>query len=558
VILKSITPQHFGPFGHETTLQLDPEVTVLTGPNDVGKSLTLRAIEILLSKKAMDIHEVNRDRSREVTKVWTDDSEIVCTGVFEATNASTKGGKLPKEIKQNYIITVRRQMNANVGQIVLITAPSGKTNPNAQFNPTIAVLKLPLESEVRQQIEFVNMNEAEDHFIRFAFGSGFTLDKHKSNIQVDRAFRIREAEANLNGRLQKILPSTMPLQFMLTEVGDNPELLGVGIVDKHKGFTPLGSRGAGVRKILNVMGALLRIDPDAGHSIVLYDEPETSLHADAQHMLRRLLESIATHPNVQVVYTTHSPAMINTFRPNSLRVLERRNVKDKAVSVFINEAFDGNFLQVRSSLGVSPADSLLYAPITIIAEGKSEVFGLPALLKKLADAGIIDGTKLSMLLPLTHILDGEGSSFRHMCHLAVSQNATPIVFLDGDKQSESHQFSKDNPEIRVVSLTEGLEVEDLISRDVYFRAISEILGGGSTEINEQAFVAWEKVSKPKPSTMFSKRVERWLYETDLAGRRKLVKHVVLSKAIMLADASQIHADPLKRLFEAMVEVGNSL
>jgi chromosome segregation ATPase len=47
VILRNITPQHFGPFSGKTTLHLDPEVTVVTGPNDTGKTLALRAIEIL-------------------------------------------------------------------------------------------------------------------------------------------------------------------------------------------------------------------------------------------------------------------------------------------------------------------------------------------------------------------------------------------------------------------------------------------------------------------------------------------------------------------------------
>ncbi len=37
MILKSIAIRNFGPFAVEATLQVEPEVTVLTGPNVTGK-----------------------------------------------------------------------------------------------------------------------------------------------------------------------------------------------------------------------------------------------------------------------------------------------------------------------------------------------------------------------------------------------------------------------------------------------------------------------------------------------------------------------------------------
>ena len=77
--------------------------------------------------------------------------------------------------------------------------------------------------------------------------------------------------------------------------------------------------------------------------------------------------------------------MVNTLRPQSIRILERKRVNEKAVSLFVNNASRENYTLVRSSLGVSPADSLLYAPITIIAEGSTEIQCLPLVLKKLSE-----------------------------------------------------------------------------------------------------------------------------------------------------------------------------
>jgi hypothetical protein len=279
----------------------------------------------------------------------------------------------------------------------------------------------------------------------------------------------------INDRLKALFPPTLPFRFRLREISGKPDQLGILLIDQHKGHTPLGSRGAGVRRLMNITGALLRISPESGHTVVLYDEPETSLHADAQHMLRRLLEALGALPTVQVVYTTHSPAMINTLRPHSIRVLERRRVNDKATSIFVNQALAENYSLVRSSLGISPADSLLYSPITIVVEGPTEVRSVPFMLKKLADAGVIEPGLLEVLLPQTHILDGEGSSFEYMVRLAKSQNAHPVLFLDGDKANEAQAVRTPHPDVAVIILDVGKEFEELVPRTVYIQAVAELL-----------------------------------------------------------------------------------
>jgi len=87
-------------------------------------------------------------------------------------------------------------------------------------------------------------------------------------------------------------------------------------------------RGAGARKLLGLMVSIAKVDSQSDQVCILYDEPESSLHADAQHILRTLLENLATKENVQVIYATHSPSMINselieTFQVNEFRILMR-------------------------------------------------------------------------------------------------------------------------------------------------------------------------------------------------------------------------------------------
>jgi len=433
-------------------------------------------------------------------------------------------------------------------------SPIRTTTPGSPFEHQHNVLVLPLASEVREIVYFDKINPAEKHLMQLGFGEKFSPKQLQNLMEAERTFRIREAETNLHTRLDDILPSSMPFKFMITDISGKPDRLGIGIIDKHKGFTPLGSRGAGIRRILNVMGSLLRLHPSMGPSIILYDEPETSLHADAQHMMRRLLESIGKQPNFQVVYTTHSPAMINTFRPHSIRVLERQRINNKAVSVFINDSFNGNYSDVRSTLGISPADSLLYAPITIVVEGKTEVCGIPLIFNKLVEAKQIEKRKLEILLSQAHFLDGEGSNFEKICKLARSQNATPVVFLDGDKYEEHKRFKDNNPDIDVILIEENKEIEDMIPKEVYIQAIAELLEKDS-EITLSKFEEWEANRKYSRPRMFSKKVDDWLYDI---GKNELPKHTIFIKAIELVDPEAIKKQPFIELFSAMERVASAL
>lgn len=550
MILKSIKPLHFGPFAADTTLHLEPEVTVLTGPNDAGKSMALRAIEILCMESEIRSHEVNRDRAREFDGNWGDDPDIACTGVFSVTN-SFRLRKANLEFSSGTSLTVLKQVT--LGSMTLIDTHDANSTVkrNLPFKIPVTILRLPLATEVRQEVDLGKMNDSEKYLMQLGFGAAFSLDQHKSLDQITRSFRIDEAQNRLNEKLRQVIPPTLPLSFKLIEIGAQPELLGIGLIDEHRGYAPLGSRGAGVRRLLNVMGAILQINLDSGHTIILYDEPEISLHADAQHMLRRLLESLATHPNVQVVYTTHSPAMINSLRPHSVRVLRRERVKDKAVSVFDNNPCSKNFQLVRSSLGISPADSLLFAAITVIVEGPTEVQCIPLILKKLSDCGQLNAGELEQLLSQTHILDGEGSNCEYMCRLAKSQNAKPVMFLDGDKPGDVEALEEKHPNVPVVSLKLGTEFENLVPRAKYIQAIAEILEDPNGEITEEAFVKWVGKADLRPSIVFSKRIERWLRDVF---DKPLYKSRVMRKAIELSDVSEIESEPFKRLFEAMKRV----
>lgn len=77
--------------------------------------------------------------------------------------------------------------------------------------------------------------------------------------------------------------------------------------------------GSGEIAAVRLVTEILNAEP---YSLILLDEPETSLHPGAQRaVLRFLLEQIKLHKH-QVVLSTHSPEFLNGLPDNAIKVFE--------------------------------------------------------------------------------------------------------------------------------------------------------------------------------------------------------------------------------------------
>ncbi len=376
MILQEVIPINFGPFSAETKLIVDPEVTVLTGANDSGKSSLLRLVAHICNGTPLAEEDYNHDRQGKIPHSWHHDPEVGCIARFRVAPDTGPFFNHPSHIQVGDVVEIRFSMAPKNSKrsVTEIRRDGAKVGMPMGFvlNELPDFRVLPLSTEIKNTINLKEMNAAESAFVRLGFGGDFAFENFQSFRVERRAFQIGNAQSTLNRLLKKVLPQTMGLQFLLREIGDKPESLTISLIDKHSGFSPVGSRGTGVRKILNVMGTLLTINPER-YTYILYDEPETSLHADFQHLLRQLLEELGKNPKIQVIYVTHSPSMINIMRPGAIRVLSRHEINGIATSKIDTSAFADNYIGVRSSLGLSPSDSLLYAPITVVVEGRTEV-----------------------------------------------------------------------------------------------------------------------------------------------------------------------------------------
>jgi predicted ATP-binding protein involved in virulence len=73
---------------------------------------------------------------------------------------------------------------------------------------------------------------------------------------------------------------------------------------------------------------------DLKDSVILIDEPETSLHPKWQNRILKIYKDFAKRNNNQIIIATHSPHIIASAKKESLRLLVKRGDKIEVVSDF--------------------------------------------------------------------------------------------------------------------------------------------------------------------------------------------------------------------------------
>lgn len=92
----------------------------------------------------------------------------------------------------------------------------------------------------------------------------------------------------------------------------------------HSHSTLLGARSRGFVWFFSFLAWYSELKENATPLILLLDEPGLSLHARAQSDLMRFFEETLS-PNHQLIYTTHSPFMVDPDKPRRVRYVEDRS-----------------------------------------------------------------------------------------------------------------------------------------------------------------------------------------------------------------------------------------
>jgi len=136
--------------------------------------------------------------------------------------------------------------------------------------------------------------------------------------------------------------------------------------------------------------------------VLLLDEPGLSLHAMAQaDFLAYIRDLSAEH---QIIYTTHSPFMVDSARLDEVRVVEDRLKEGTKISEDLAGSSDESLFPLQAALGYSIAQNLFIANKNVLVEGPADLVLLQhmsGLLEQVGKQGLIDAILVPVLrLPL--------------------------------------------------------------------------------------------------------------------------------------------------------------
>jgi predicted ATP-dependent endonuclease of OLD family len=126
--------------------------------------------------------------------------------------------------------------------------------------------------------------------------------------------------------------------------------------------------------------------------ILLLDEPGLSLHALAQTDFLSYIEKLSD--SHQIIYTTHSPFMVESNRLERVRVVEDRPKEGTKVTGQLEGSSEESLFPLQAALGYSIAQNLFIAKKNVLLEGPADFLLLQhmsAILEQAGKSGLTEG-----------------------------------------------------------------------------------------------------------------------------------------------------------------------
>ena len=158
---------------------------------------------------------------------------------------------------------------------------------------------------------------------------------------------------------------------------------------KHMVSTALGTRSRGFVWFFSFLAWYSQLRRKDENLILLLDEPGLSLHAKAQADLLRYFEEELV-PHHQVIYSTHSPFMVDPSRFDRVRIVQDRSIEGGSedlradqegtkVTTDVLEASSDSLFPLQAALGYELHQSLFIGPNSLIVEGASDLLYIQAI-----------------------------------------------------------------------------------------------------------------------------------------------------------------------------------
>ena len=223
------------------------------------------------------------------------------------------------------------------------------------------------------------------------------------------------------------------------QLGPDADELKVRIWDnRHQLSLPFDEHSSGFRWFFSFLAAFSEYEFAETPVVILLDEPALGLHARAQADFLRFIDERLSERH-QVIYTTHSPFMVQPGKLERVRMVEDKGREDGAkVSANIMSTDRDTLFPLQGALGYDLVQHLFIAPHNLIVEGTSDYTYLRVISDFFAERGEREplDERWSMLpvggadlvptfvallgqhLDLTVVVDSQKKGHQRLSHLA--------------------------------------------------------------------------------------------------------------------------------------------
>ncbi|MFZ5518824.1 MAG: ATP-dependent nuclease [Candidatus Zhuqueibacterota bacterium] len=339
----------------ELTLPVDPKISVLIGPNESGKSNLLKALLSFNPEAIFDLSQTCQYSDYYYQKKYP---EIA----VEFFNISKENRahlvQLSEEFKQVETFYVKREGPEISDYKVFID------DKEIQISDMKRLLKVLPKIVYFDEIPLIKNRV--DYYSLVDGRPGYTTERNLlkvgglQNLEVifEDSTRGRraseEASRIITEQIRRVWSQEPTIEIKLNV---NGKVLYIDISDRTTVFDTPESRSLGFRWYLSFYINFLAqtYEAKSNEYVFLIDEPGIHLHPAGQKDLVKVLEDLSLKN--QLIYTTHSPFMINREFPHRVRLV----TKSREGTQIDSEAYRQNWKPLRRSIGLMIGDLFFFS-----------------------------------------------------------------------------------------------------------------------------------------------------------------------------------------------------
>lgn len=431
-IIKGLVASNFKRFS-KLQLRLDPQRNILIGDNEAGKSSVLLAIDLVLSGSRSKVESIGLEtlfHQPAIDEFFAGPKTIerlpklfIEAYLPDEGNPALAGKNNSKKVVCDGLRLDCEPIGDYTADILEVLAHEQPNFPFEFYSIRFTTFAGEAYTGFRKYVKHLVLDSSQisnDYATReytknvYSYNaSGIERSKNENAYRMHKSAFRDGVLADINGKLTeyKFGVRTGPKANLESDI----VITENGISIEHK--------GKGKQCFIKTEFALMRNNAERRLDLLLLEEPENHL---SHGNMKKLIQSIATSPEKQLVIATHNSLICSRLDLRKAIILSASAAEpialrdlNKDTAEFFMKAPDNNVLEFVLSKKV------------ILVEGDSEFILLDAFYKEVSKGNSLDDENV-------HVISVDGTSFKRYMDLAVLLNIRTAAIRDNDEDYQKN------------------------------------------------------------------------------------------------------------------------